>query len=226
MYQNNNSYNNHHNPYGGNHNSDFEKQRRQMELQEQKKYKFEAEKSMDSIVQSYLSAQRNSNDFYIDEADKSAINRYYNRYWSNKFVAISIFILCASFISAFYSNLAIFGILAVLVFFNLYSQSAYFQYFGNDIKLKSKNEDILKDLIFPNQLNSKTIVFLAIGMTLISYIVSFFTKPIFLIENDPSIVIKILHYFKINFQNELFAYSVATSILILIFLKIYEKWSK
>ena len=118
MYQNNNSYNNHHNPYGGNHNSDFEKQRRQMELQEQKKYKFEAEKSMDSIVQSYLSAQRNSNDFYIDEADKSAINRYYNRYWSNKFVAISIFILCASFISAFYSNLAIFGILAVLVLIN------------------------------------------------------------------------------------------------------------
>jgi hypothetical protein len=81
-------------------------------------------------------------------------------------------------------------------------------------------------MIFPNQLNQKTIAFLAIGMTLISYIMSFFTRTICLDENDPSIVIKALHYFKINFENELFAYSVAGSILILIFLKIYEKWSK
>jgi len=224
MNQNNYPYNNHHNPYGGNNNDD--RQRRQQEQQIKQGYKKDAEKGMDNIVQSYLSAKRNGSDFYINEADKSAVNRYYNRYWSNDFVFISMIILAISLVASFYTNLTIFGILLVLIVFNSYSQTSYIKYFGNDIKINADEEETIKNLIFPNQLNSKTIVFLAIGMTVISYIVSFFTKPIFLIENDPSIVIKALSYLKINFENELFAYSVAGSILILIFFKIFEKWSR
>ncbi len=220
----NNPYSNNHNPYSSN--NDFDRQRRQQEQQQKLKYKFEAEKAKDNIAQSYLTAKRNGSDFYINEADKTAINRYYHRYWANDSVLIAILILLISFVASFYTNVAIFGILAVLIVLNSYSKNAYFTYFSNDHLLKSDDEKILKNLIFPNQLNMKDIGFLAVGMTIISYIISFFTKPIFLIENDPSIVIKALSYLKINFENELFAYSVAGSILILIFFKIFEKWSR
>jgi hypothetical protein len=225
MNQNNsNPYSNNHNPYSSN--NDFDRQRQQREQQIKQNYKIQAEQGMDGIVHSYLSAKRNDSHFNIDEVQKSAVNRYYNRYWSNDFVLISMLIMLISFVASFYSNVSIFGILVVLIVFNSYSQTSYIKYFGNDIKINADEEETIKNLIFPNQLNSKTIGFLSVGMTLISYLVSLFSRPIYLDENDSSIVIKALHYFKINFENELFAYSVAISILILIFLKIYEKWSR
>jgi len=219
----NNPYSNSQSPYSS---SGFDKQREQFEQQQKQKYKFEAEKAEDNIVQTYFSAKQNGNDFIINEADKTAINRYYHRYWANDSVLISILILLISFGLSFYTNVSIFGILLVLVVLNSYSKNTYFTYFSNDHLLKSADEDKLRDIIFPNQLSMKTVGFLAIGLTLVSYITSFFTRTIYLDNNDPSIVIKALSYLKINFENELFAYFVAGSILILIFFKIFEKWSR
>jgi hypothetical protein len=201
---------------------------RAKKLQEQQikqNYKFQAEKGIDSIIQSYISSKRNKSDFNIDETDKSSNNRYYNRYWSNDCITIAMLILVLSFIASFYTTMATFGILAVFVLFYSYSQVSYIRYFTNDTNLSRADKETLKNLIFSNQLNLKVVGFLAGGMSVISYIISFFSNSILLDENDPSIVIKILHYFDVNFQNELFAYSITVSILILILLKIYEKWS-
>jgi hypothetical protein len=225
MNQNNyNSYSNNQNPYSNN--NDFDRQRRQQNEQVKQSYKKDAEKGIDRTVQSYLSAKRNGNDFFINEEDKSAINRYYHRYWANDSVLIAMLFMLFLFIASFYTNLTIFGILAVLIVFNSYSQNSYFTYFSNDHKLKLDDEETIKDLIFPNQLSMKTVGFLSILLTGVSYAVSFFSRPIYLDENDQSFVIKLLQDFHVNFNNELFAYSVAVSILILIFLKIFEKWSR
>lgn len=225
MYQENNyPLNNKFNLNQGNHNN-MDRAKKLQEQQVKQNYKFQAEKSIDSVIHSYISSKRNKSDFNIDMENKSSINRYYNRYWSNDFIAIAMLILVLSFVASFYTTMAIFGILAVFVLFYSYSQGAYIRYFTNDANLNSADKETLKNLIFSNQLNLKVVGFLAGGMSVISYIISFFSRAIYLNENDPSIVITVLHYFNVNFQNELFAYSITVSILILILLKIYEIWS-
>ncbi len=226
MYQeNNHPLNNKFNLNQDIHNN-MDRAKKLQEQQVKQNYKFEAEKSIDSIIQSYISSKRNKSDFNIDETDKSSNTRYYNRYWSNDCIAIAMLILVLSFVASFYTTMATFGILAVFVLFYSYSQVAYIRYFTNDANLNNADKETLKNLIFSNQLNLKVVGFLAGGMSVISYIISFFSNSILLDENDPSIVTKILHHFDVNFQNELFAYSITVSILILILLKIYEKWSK
>lgn len=225
MYQENNyPLNNKFNLNQDIHNN-MDRAKKLQEQQVKQNYKFQAEKSIDSVIHSYISSKRNKSDFNIDMENKSSINRYYNRYWSNDFIAIAMLILVLSFVASFYTTMAIFGILAVFVLFYSYSQGAYIRYFTNDANLNSADKETLKNLIFSNQLNLKVVGFLAGGMSVISYIISFFSRAIYLNENDPSIVITVLHYFNVNFQNELFAYSITVSILILILLKIYEIWS-
>jgi hypothetical protein len=223
MYQNNNyPYSNNQSPYAS---SSFDKQRQQQDQQIKQNYKQKAEQALDNIIHNLATARLNGNQYHINKADKSVLNRYYNRYWANDFVMISIFILIVSFGASFFTNLASVGILAVLLAYNSYSHSTFLNYFSNDSQITKEDKMVIQDLVFSNQLQSNTVLFLSLAMALISYILSFFTRPIYLDENDPSFVIKLLHNFNINFHNELFAYSVASSILILIFLKIYEKWS-
>lgn len=228
MYQNNNNpYSNNHNQFGGgNYNNDFDRQRRQQEQQIKQNYKQKAEQALDNIIHELETARLNGNQYHINKADKSALNRYYNRYWANDFVMISIFILIISFIASFFKNLAALGILAVLLAYNSYSHSTFLSYFSNDSQINKEDKIVIQDLVFGKQLQSSTMILLSVAMTIISYIISFFSHAIYLDANDPSFVIKLLQNFHVNFNNELFAYSVASSILILIFLKIFEKWSR
>lgn len=224
MYQRNNDpYSNNHNQYGGgNHNNDFHRQQDKLTKQS---YKQRAEQALDNIIHDLATARLNQNEYHINKADKSALNRYYNRYWANDFVIMSIFILIASLIASFFTNLAVLGILTVLLAYSSYSHSTFLSYFSNDSKIAKEDKIIIQNFIFGNQLQSSSVIFLSITMAIISYIISFFSRPIYLNENDPSFIIKLLQSFNVNFNNELFSYSVAVSILILIFLKIYEKWA-
>lgn len=185
-----------------------------------------AEKCLDAIIHSFAVAKRNQqNDWHINESDQAGVIHYYKRYWDNDFVNLALFILLVSFICAFYTKLALIGIFAVFLAKLSYSQSAFMKYFANDHNLNTSDKEEIKDKIFGSQLDTKTVAMITVALSVLSYMVSFISRPIFFNSNDESsLFVVIIKSLKLDFSNELFAYSVAISIFALLFLKIFEKW--
>ncbi|MEW5831693.1 MAG: hypothetical protein AB1763_02520 [Campylobacterota bacterium] len=227
---NNQPFNNYSN--SGQNNNDYQRQR-QLDADRQKQtYKMAAEQALDHIARDYQNAQANNlKNWKLDPSDKAAVIRYYKRYWDSQFISISISILILTFLVSFYTKWAVFGIFAVFIFRIRFSQPVFLRYLLNDHELTGKQITEIKDKIFYKQLETSMTALLTAILILVSYSSLLFSKSIYLakdmsfdeIQKLVSILSKPSPFY---LENELFAYFNVASILVLMLLKIYEKWSK
>jgi hypothetical protein len=213
-------------------NNDYQRQRQLDADRKKQAYKMAAEQALDHIARDYQNAQANNlENWKLDPSDKAAVVRYFKRFWDTQFISFSISILILTFILSFYTKLAVFGILGVFVLREALSQQVLLTYLLNDHELTRKQITDIKDKIFYKQLKTSTTAIFAGILMFVSYSSSLVSKSIYLTQNMSfdeiqklvSILSKPSPFY---LENELFAYFNVTSILILMLLKIYEKWSK
>lgn len=227
---NNQSFNNYSNL--GQNNNDYQRQRQLDADRKKQAYKMAAEQALDHIARDYQNSQANNlENWKLDPSDKAAVVRYFKRYWDTQFISWTISILILTFILSFYTKFAVFGILGVFVLREALSQQVLLTYLLNDHELTRKQITDIKDKIFYKQLKTSTTAIFALVLMFVSYNVSLFSKSVYLTEsmNFDQIqkLVSILSKpspFYLN--NELFAYFNVVSIMVLMLLKIYEKWSK
>lgn len=220
-------------PYGsGQNNNDYQRQRQLDADRKKQAYKMAAEQALDHIARDYQNAQANNlENWKLDPSDKAAVVRYFKRYWDTQFISFSISILILTFIVSFYTKLAVFGILGVFILREALSQQVLLTYLLNDHELTRKQITDIKDKIFYKQLKTSTTAIFAVVLMFVSYNISLFSKSVYLTQNMSfeeiqklvSILSKPSPFY---LENELFAYFNVVSIMILMLLKIYEKWSK
>jgi len=222
--QNHNPYSNN-NPYQNNQNQfddGLYKQRQIMAEQTKIGYKSDAEKALDNIVYEYQNAINNQiQNWKINTSNKASIIRYYKRYWDNKAFMLSIIILFTTFIASFYTKFAVTGILITFTVQYFYSAKYFFKYFTNDHELKKEDSDYLQNEIFGYQFNVKSLLIVTSILTILSVTISFSSSNILIDFTQYQKLVNILH---LNTNNEIFAYTNAFSIFILICIKIVEKW--
>lgn len=227
------SHNNGANPYGSNNNDPFgsnqvNQQRQLQKEQEQRQYKQACEISFDNIVADFKSAKKNNVELIINEANKSAINRYFKRYWDNKFISLALLILIITTILSFFTIYASFAVVLVFIAKYSYSQSSFTRYFLNDSDVLSEDMKEIETLIFNHKLNMKFMFLVTLGLTLSSIIISFYSTNILInsaIEEEKLIKF-IISKSSFDIENELFAYFNIFSISILMLFKTIEKWKK
>jgi len=219
------------NPYQSSNNDMSQQRQEQQRLENERKkqqYKFQCEEAIDNIVHEFQSAENNQLESWkLNAGNKAAVARYFKRYWDNKFVSLSFFIIVVTFILSFYTKYALFGIFFVFFARELYAQRVFLTYMLNDHELSRKQISEIKDKIFYKQLKTTTTLALTLmlmGISFTSYIYSF---SIFIEPQTHQKIIEILSKIsKFHAENELFAYTNIGAILVLLLLKTYEKWSK
>ncbi len=219
-----NPYGNNNDPYG---NNQLNQQRRLQKEQEQRQYKQNCETSFDNIVADFTTAKRNNVELVVNEANKSAIMRYFKRYWDNKFLSLSLLILLITAILSFYTMYAAFGILAVFLVKMSYSQANFTRYFLNDSDVNKHEIKEIESLIFGNKLDIKMMFIVSILLSIISFITYIFSTNIWIFpEHHTKLIVFLSKLSEFNVSNELFAYVNVISISILMLLKTIEKWKK
>jgi hypothetical protein len=219
------------NPYQSLNNDMSQQMQEQKRLENERRkqqYKFQCEESIDNIVHEFQSAESNQLESWkLNAGDEATVVRYFKRYWDNKFISLSFFIIVVTFILSFYTEYAFYGIFCVFLAREAYAQRVFLTYMLNDHELSRKQITEIKDKIFYKQL--KTMITLAltlflIGVSFISYLYSF---SIFIEPQAHQKIIEILSKISpFHAENELFAYTNIGAILVLLLLKTYEKWSK
>lgn len=219
------------NPYQSSNNDMSQQMQEQKRLENERRkqqYKFQCEESIDNIVHEFQSAESNQLESWkLNAGDKAAVVRYFKRYWDNKFVSLSLFIVVATFILSFYTKYALFGIFLVFIAREAYAQRVFLTYMLNDHELSRKQISAIKDKIFYKQLKTTTTLALTlflIGISFTSYPYSFsiFIEP----QVHQKIIVLLSKISQFHAENELFAYINIGAILVLLLLKTYEKWSK
>jgi len=197
------------------------------ELNKRKKqeYKNQNEKALDSIVAEVLNAQANGIAPKINQADKSAVVRYFNRYWSTSFLLNAFALLVVTFIVSFFTQFATIGIFVVFILSLIYSHKTFLRIFLNDHGIKKYQIKEFEQNIFSLTLNN-TYVFimtlLFMGASVGSY---YYTKALFIKIEWLEPVIRFTSNFVTFYpQNELFAYVNTGSILMFMLLKTIERW--
>lgn len=220
-------------PYGsGQNNNDYQRQRQLDADRKKQAYKMAAEQALDHIARDYQNAQANNlENWKLDPSDKAAVVRYFKRYWDTQFISFSISILILTFIVSFYSKWAVFGIFGVFVLREFFAQQVFLTYLLNDHELTRKQITEIKDKIFYKQLETTMTGFMTAILMLVSYSSSLVSKSIYLakdmsFEEIQKLVSILSKPAPFHLDNELFAYFNVISILILMLLKTYEKWSK
>ena len=220
-------------PYGsGQNNNDYQRQGHLDADRKKHSYKMAAEQALDHIARDYQNAQANNlENWKLDPSDKAAVVRYFKRYWDTQFISYSISIVIVTFVLSFYTKLAVFGIFGVFILREALSQQVLLTYLLNDHELTRKQITDIKDKIFYKQLKTITTAMFTGILMFVSYSSLLVSKSIYLrqnmsykeIEKLISILSKPSQFY---LENELFAYFNVVSILVLMLLKIYEKWSK
>jgi hypothetical protein len=220
-------------PYGsGQNNNDYQRQRQLDADRKKQAYKMAAEQALDHIARDYQNAQANNlENWKLDPSDKAAVVRYFKRFWDTQFISWAISILILTFILSFYTKLAVFGILCVFILREALSQQVLLTYLLNDHELTRKQITEIKDKIFYKQLETSMTALMTVVLMLVSYGSLLFTRSIYLavdmsFEETQKLVSILSKPAPFQLDNELFAYFNVVSILILMLLKIYEKWSK
>lgn len=226
----NQSFNNYSN--SGQNNNDYQRQRQLDADRKKQTYKMAAEQALDHIARDYQNAQANNlENWKLDPSDKAAVVRYFKRFWDTQFISFSISILILTFIVSFYSKWAVFGIFGVFVLREIFAQQVFLTYLLNDHELTRKQITEIKDKIFYKQLETTMTGFMTAILMLLSYSSLLFSKSIYLakdmsFEETQKLVSILSKPAPFHLDNELFAYFNVISILILMLLKTYEKWSK
>jgi len=203
-------------PYSGN---------KELYKRKKQEYKNQNEKALDSIVSEVLNAQTNGIAPKINQADKSAVVRYFNRYWSTRFLLNAVALLVVTFIVSFFTQFATIGIFVVFILSLIYSHKTFLRIFLNDHGIKKYQIKEFEQNIFSLTLNN-TYVFimtlLFMGASVGSY---YYTKALFIKIEWLEPVIRFTSNFVTFYpQNELFAYVNTGSILMFMLLKTIERW--
>ena len=203
-------------PYSGN---------KELYKRKKQEYKNQNEKALDSIVSEVLNAQTNGIAPKINQADKSAVVRYFNRYWSTSFLLNAFALLVVTFIVSFFTQFATIGIFVVFILSLIYSHKTFLRIFLNDHGIKKYQIKEFEQNIFSLTLNN-TYVFimtlLFMGASVGSY---YYTKALFIKIEWLEPVIRFTSNFVTFYpQNELFAYVNTGSILMFMLLKTIERW--
>lgn len=220
------------NSWSKNNNSDYSRQKKLDDERKKQQYKMAAEQALDNIVNDYLNALANNlENWTLNSSDKASVVRYSKRYWDNSFFTSTLFVMLVTFILSFYSTFAVLGILVVFLLREVFSQRILLAYLLNDHELTRQQISVIKDKIFYKQLKTSFTAIITATLILLSYGCFFITKPIYLMQDiSPDKIQKMVNilskFYPFHLENELFAYINVGSILILILLKLYEKWSK
>ena len=201
----------------------------QKRLQDKKikqEYKSRAENALDNLISEYEQAKTNQiADWNPSSKDKAQITRYYKRYWDNNFFAYATVTSIITFILSFYTSFAGLGILIVFILEFSFSQNSFLKYYLNDYQIEKEDFEYLKNKIFGRQLNILITCIIAIILTILSLVMSFYTIGIYINPERFSIYLNVLsRFYPFYVENELFAYTNIFSIFILILLKVIEKW--
>ena len=202
---------------------------RELEKRKKQDYRHHNEQALDSIVSAVLSAESNGIEPQIDNADKSTVVRYYNRYWSNQFISTSFVVLLTTGILSFFTPFASLGIAIVSILNYIYSQNIFLRFYLNDHGLTPVHMQLFKNSIFKRALKSKNLLIFTIILLSISAATYVNTQVLFLHFNAfsfsfPVPFINIMISGSYAPGNELFAYINMVAISFLILLKIIEKW--
>lgn len=219
------------NPYQSSNNDMSQQMQEQKRLENERRkqqYKFQCEESIDNIVYEFQSAESNQlENWKLNAGDKAAVVRYFKRYWDNKFISLSFFIIVITFILSFYTKYALFGILFVFLAREAYAQRVFLTYMLNDHEISRKQITAIKDKIFYKQLRTTTTLALTLFLMGISFTSYFYSFSIFIEPQVHQKIIVILSKIvQFHAENELFAYMNMGAIVVLLLLKTYEKWSK
>lgn len=189
-------------------------------------YKSRAEDALDNIISEYNQAKTNQiTDWNPSSKDKAQITRYFKRYWDNNFFTYSFIIGLFTFLLSFYTTFAVVGIVAVFILKVSLSQNVFMKYFLNDHQIEKDDVEYLKNKIFGKQLNVLTTFIITIGLTMISFTMSFYTIGIYIdVEKTPFLSNLLSRWYPFISDNDLFAYVNIFSIFIIILLKVIEKW--
>lgn len=201
----------------------------QKRLQDKKikqEYKSRAEDALDNIISEFNQAKTNQiTDWNPSSKDKAQITRYFKRYWDNNFFMYAVLIAIITFIASFYTPFAVVGIVAVFVLKLSLSQNSFLKYFLNDHQINKEDFEYLKNKIFGKQLNVLTTFIITIALTMMSFVVSFYTIEIYINPlKFPFLINTLSRFYPFYVENELFAYTNVFSIFIIILLKVIEKW--
>ncbi|WP_419677785.1 hypothetical protein ACN2EN_09640 [Aliarcobacter lanthieri] len=201
-------------------------QKRLQNLKIKQDYKSKAEDALDNIISEFNQAKTNQiTDWNPSSKDKAQITRYFKRYWDNNFFMYSFLIGLITLIASFYTTFALIGIVAVFVLKLSLSQNSFLKYFLNDHQIDKVDFEYLKNKIFGKQLNILSTFIITITLTMMSFIMSFYTIEIYINPlKFPFLINTLSRFYPFYVENELFAYTNIFSIFILIFLKVIEKW--
>ena len=203
-------------PYSGN---------KELYKRKKQEYKNQNEKALDSIVSEVLNAQTNGIAPKINQADKSAVVRYFNRYWSTSFLLNAFALLVVTFIVSFFTQFATIGIFVVFILSLIYSHKTFLRIFLNDHGIKKYQIKEFEQNIFSLTLNNTYIFIMTLlfmGASVGSY---YYTKVLFIKIEWLEPVIRFTSNFVTFYpQNELFAYVNTGSILMFMLLKTIERW--
>jgi hypothetical protein len=187
---------------------------------------------LDEIVRDYKNAKNNDlKTFEIDASNQAAVVRHWKQYWYRYFFYYSMGLLVITFLVAFYSSYSVVGIFGVFVLSKIFSQKIYMWRMFNNHHLTRKEAYEIRDKIFSMQMKSSMLFFISIALMFCTYLSYFITKSLFIIKYTSCPYVEVTIDFlskagSFSIENELFAYANAVSILILLLLKLYEKWSR
>ncbi|MCT7644448.1 hypothetical protein [Aliarcobacter butzleri] len=200
--------------------------KRLQDKKNQQDYKSKAEDALDNIIAEHEQAKINQiSDWNLNPKDKAQITRYYKRYWDNNFFMYAFLIGLITFISSFYTTFAVGGIVAVFILKASLSQNTFMKYFLNDHQIEKQDFEYLKNKVCGKQLNILTTFIITAILTMISFVMSFYTIGIYIdTEKTPFLSNLLSRWYPFIADNELFAYTNIFSIFILIALKVIEKW--
>jgi len=227
----NNPYSNQGNPWKNNGN-DYNNQKKLDENRKKQQYKQAAEEALDRIVRDYENAHINNlKNWKLDPSDKASVVRYSKRYWDTHFMSISVSVFIIAFILSFYTIYALLSIFVIFILREVFSQRILLTYLLNDHELTRKQISEIKDKIFYKQLKTTTTLIFTIILMLVTYGGYLITNTVFLTPylqfEETQIAVQWLSKLApFHIENELFAYVNVGSILMLMILKLYEKWSK
>ena len=139
--------------------------------------------------------------------------------------------MLVTFILSFYTEFAVAGIVVVFIFREMFSQTVMMRYLLNDHDLNKEQINELKDKIFYKQLQTSTTAILAATLIFISFSILMISEPIYLdtlfsVDRTQKIIEVLSKSYPFYITHELFAYFNVGSIMMLILLKLYEKWGK
>jgi len=188
------------------------------------KEKDDAQKAFDKILQSYQNSENNGLKLEKNYENIGSIKRYYNKYYLSNYVSFLFFLGSISFFVSFFTKLSVFAILIGLNFYIFFSKKLYLKSLFYTHSVDSEVKDNIYNYIF-NHSNFKMFIILCFSLFSVATGISYFTKMIFLGQYVNTrfykLLVKNLQSFDIN--NELFAYSILLSFILLIIFKVTDK---